>query len=92
MSESSIVIYTSGFCPYCHWAKKLLKQKAISFEEIRVDKTPGKRDEMLERSGGRYTVPQIFIGKHHVGGFDDMADLDRQGRLDPLIEDALGAA
>lgn len=91
MSDSSVVIYTSGFCPYCHWAKKLLNKKEVSFEEIRVDKIPGSRDEMLERSGGRYTVPQIFIGQHHVGGFDDMAALDRNGKLDPLIEEVVGA-
>ncbi len=90
MNTASILVYTSGFCPYCHWAKKLLDKKGVAFNEIRIDRVAGARDEMIEKSGGRLTVPQIFIGAHHVGGFDDMAALDRAGKLDPLLNEVLG--
>jgi glutaredoxin 3 len=66
------------------WARQLLEQKGVGWEEIRVDKEPERRDEMEDRSG-RYTVPQIFIGDFHVGGYDDMAALDRAGELDGLL-------
>lgn len=81
-----VVLYTTGLCPYCYRAKKLLERKGIAYEEIDVMCTPGKREEMIERSGGRRTVPQIFIGETHVGGYDDMAALDAAGGLDPLLE------
>ncbi len=80
-----IVIYCSAFCPYCTWAKKLLDAKNASYTEIRIDQVEGARDEMLERSNGRMTVPQIFIGDTHVGGFDDLQALDRAGKLDPML-------
>lgn len=68
-------------------AKRLLASKGVTFEEVAVDRDAEKRDEMLARSGGRRTVPQIFIGDRHVGGFDDLAALDRKGELDPLLAD-----
>jgi len=80
-----VVIYCSAFCPYCTWAKKLLDAKKVSYTEIRIDQVEGARDEMLQRSNGRMTVPQIFIGDTHVGGFDDLQALDRAGKLDPLL-------
>ena len=79
-----IEIYTTPTCPYCHAAKALLNQKGVSFTEITVV-DPEKRAAMTERAHGRRTVPQIFIGEVHVGGYDDMSDLDRQGKLDPLL-------
>lgn len=84
---ANVTIYTSAFCPYCVWAKRLLATKDIAdINEIRIDQDPSQIDTMVERAGGRTTVPQIFIGDHHVGGYDDMADLEREGRLDPLLE------
>jgi len=85
---ASIDIYTTGLCPYCYRAKKLLDDKGAAYEEIDVMFTPGKRDEMISRSGGRRTVPQIFIGETHVGGYDDLAALDKAGGLDPLLQGA----
>lgn len=84
---SNVVLYTTGLCPYCYRAKKLLDRKGVSYEEIDVMFTAGKRDEMIQRSGRR-TVPQIFIGETHVGGFDDMEALEQSGRLDPLLQGA----
>jgi glutaredoxin 3 len=83
-SITAVVIYTSAFCPYCSWARRMLSQKGVEFEEIRVDRDPEQRALMVTRSG-RTSVPQIFIGDLHVGGYDDMAALDREGRLDPLL-------
>ncbi len=82
-----ITMYTTGFCPYCVAAKNLLKTKGKDWEEIRIDKERGKRDEMIERTQRR-TVPQIFVGDTHVGGYDDMAALDKDGQLDELIASA----
>ena len=79
-----VVVYATGFCPYCISARRLLEAKGVDYEEIRVDKHPERRSEM-ESLSGRYTVPQIFIGDVHVGGFDDMAALERAGELDPLL-------
>ena len=78
------VMYTSGWCGYCSGAKKMLDKKGVEYTEIRVDKEAGKREEMEERSH-RDTVPQIFIGDVHVGGFDDLVDLDMDGELDPML-------
>ena len=83
-----IVIYSTLMCPYCHAAKQLLKQKGADFEEIDVTFNSDKRAEMREKAGGRNTVPQIFIGDTHVGGSDDLHDLDRAGKLDPLLQGA----
>ncbi|MDX9768059.1 MAG: glutaredoxin 3 [Ectothiorhodospiraceae bacterium] len=85
MSEKpEIIVYSSGFCPYCVRAKQLLERKGAAFNEIRVDHEPQER-EIMETRSGRRTVPQIFIGEHHVGGYDDLAALDRAGDLDPLL-------
>jgi glutaredoxin 3 len=86
-----VLIYTSGYCPYCIWAKRLLDAKGAGYEELRVDREPGLRQEMTRRSG-RHTVPQIFIGDLHVGGFDDLAAMERAGRLDPLLSGEISAA
>jgi glutaredoxin 3 len=83
----SVEIYTSPLCGYCHAAKRLLTDKGVSFAEYDVARTPEKRQEMLGRANGRHTVPQIFIGEHHIGGYDDMAALDRAGKLDPLLKE-----
>lgn len=81
-----IRVYSTAFCSYCERAKALLTRKGLPFSEIRVDEDPASRDEMLRQSGGRRTVPQIFIGERHVGGFDDLYALDRNGELDSLTE------
>lgn len=77
---NTVTLYTTDTCPYCRNAKALLANKGIATEEINVQSDPSKFKEMLERSGRR-SVPQIFIGDTHVGGFDDLAKLDRQGSL-----------
>ena len=80
-----IVMYTSGSCPYCVMAEKLLRAKGVAeLEKVRVDLEPARRDEMMSRTGRR-TVPQIYIGERHVGGYDDLAALDHAGELDPLL-------
>jgi glutaredoxin 3 len=80
-----IRLYTSQICPYCVRAKALLKKKGAAFEEIDVSLDPAARQEMLARSGGARTVPQIFIGETHVGGCDELYALEREGKLDPLL-------
>jgi len=80
-----IEIYTTRYCGYCSSAKALLSRKGVTFSEIDVTGDPAGRSKMVERANGRTTVPQIFIGPTHVGGFDDLYDLDRAGRLDPLL-------
>ena len=79
-----IVIYSTAMCPYCVRAKMLLQQKGMRWEEKRIDLDRGLMGEMLQRSKRR-TVPQIFIDDHHVGGYDDMAELDASGELDPML-------
>lgn len=80
-----ITMYSTAVCPYCINAKRLLNSKGITdIEKIRIDMEPERRAEMMERTGRR-TVPQIFIGDRHVGGFDDLYALDRAGELDPLL-------
>ncbi|MEO0829758.1 MAG: glutaredoxin 3 [Pseudomonadota bacterium] len=81
----NVEIYTSPLCGYCHAAKRLLSAKSVSFTEVDLSTQPEKRSEMLDRAGGRHTVPQIFIGETHVGGYDDLAALERAGKLDPLL-------
>lgn len=81
----TIIVYSKDYCPYCVKAKNLLKKKGASFTEIDLSKHPEKLEEMLAKSGGRKTVPQIFIGDRHIGGFDDMAALDAKGELDALL-------
>lgn len=80
-----VTIYTKGWCPYCHAAKDLLAGKGVAFDEIQIDRDPAERTTMVQRAGGRTTVPQIFIGERHVGGFDDLNALDRRGELDRLL-------
>jgi glutaredoxin 3 len=81
---AEVIIYTTNTCPYCDRAKMLLQQKGLSYDEINVADAQI-RDEMIERAGGRRTVPQIFINGTHVGGFDDMYALNQQGKLDEII-------
>ena len=81
----NIVIYTSPYCPYCHMARDLLAAKGAPFEEIDVTARAGLREEMREKAGGRYTVPQIWVGERHIGGCDDLYALDRAGGLDALL-------
>lgn len=80
-----IKIYTTMMCPYCHMAKALLKRKGVVFEEIDVAMKPQLRAEMTRLAGGRTSVPQIWIGDRHVGGCDDLHDLDGAGELDKLL-------
>lgn len=81
----NVVMYATGFCPYCQRAEMLLKQRGVeTIDKIRIDVDRTKRDEMIERTGRR-TVPQIYIGDTHVGGSDDLAALDKAGKLLPLL-------
>jgi glutaredoxin 3 len=82
----AITIYTKGWCPYCSAAKKLLTEKGADFTEIDIEKKPEARAEMIQKAKGRSTVPQIFIGEKHVGGCDDLYDLDDRGQLEPLLQ------
>lgn len=82
---SRIVMYTTAVCPYCVAAKNFLKSRGAEWEEVRVDIDPARRQEMMDRAR-RTSVPQIFIGDTHVGGYDDMIALDRAGGLKPLLE------
>ena len=80
-----VEIYTTRYCPYCIQAKALLKRKGVEFTEIDVGRDWERRSEMVERSHGRVTVPQIFIGATHVGGCDDLYALEQEDKLDPLL-------
>ena len=87
---SAVSMYCTAVCPYCQMAERLLRAKGVaSIEKIRVDLDPARRGEMMWRTGRR-TVPQIYIGDRHVGGFDDLAALDHAGRLDELLKSAVG--
>ena len=82
---AKVVMYSTAVCPYCQRAEMLLKQRGVTeIEKIRIDLDPAQRDAMMAKSGRR-TVPQIFIGERHVGGFDDLSALDRDGGLVPLL-------
>jgi glutaredoxin 3 len=83
----SVEIYTTPSCPYCHAAKRLLAKKGAKFTEIDVSQDADLRYAMTQRAGGRRTVPQIFIDGRHVGGSDDIHDLDQEGQLDLLLKD-----
>lgn len=83
---ADVVIYSSNFCPFCHRAKSLLKQKGASFREIVVDMNPGLRREMIQKAGGATSVPQIWINDTHVGGSDELHALDARGGLTPMLE------
>jgi glutaredoxin 3 len=82
---AKVTIYTRQFCPYCTRAVALLKDKKADFTEIDAGMDAGKREEMVQRSKGGKTFPQIFVGDKHIGGCDDMMALDRAGQLDPLL-------
>lgn len=82
----NVTVYTTRICPYCMSAKRLLSKKGVSYQEVSVDTSDEKYNEMLARSNGRRTVPQIFIGDFHVGGSDDLHALDRSGKLDELLK------
>lgn len=85
-AQPRIEIYATQSCPFCIRAKALLREKGVSFDEIDVGADPNRRVEMTKRAGGRRTVPQIFIGETHVGGSDDLYELNRQGKLDRLLK------
>ena len=80
-----VVMYTGNPCPYCVYAKALLDSKKIPYEEINVWKDDSKREEMLKRSNGAKKIPQIFIGDFHVGGYEQLRDLENKGKLDTLL-------
>lgn len=81
-----ITIYTKSWCPYCSAAKKLLDEKGAAFTEIDIEAKPEARADMVQRAGGRTSVPQIFIGERHVGGCDDLHALDEKGQLEALLQ------
>jgi len=87
MNTATVVMYATAWCPFCERARTLLARKGIGYREIDVEDDPKLREEMVRRSGRR-TVPQIFIGERHVGGWDDLAALDRAGGLEPLVAGA----
>jgi glutaredoxin 3 len=87
VSQPAVTVYVSDWCPYCQRAKGLLTQKNVTFREINVEEDDKFREEMISRSSRR-TVPQIFIGDRHVGGCDDLFELDRSGELDRIIQGA----
>jgi glutaredoxin 3 len=87
-SMPEITMYSTAFCGYCQRARSLFERKGVSINEIKVDESAAEREAMLKRSGGRRTVPQIFIGARHVGGYEELAALDRSGELDKLLHPA----
>ena len=92
MTMPQIDIYTTRYCPYCIAAKRLLSHKGVAFTEIDVSRDQVERSRMVMRANGRMTVPQIFVGAIHVGGYEDLYALDRAGKLDPLLTtDGAGA-
>jgi glutaredoxin 3 len=82
---AKVEIYSTPICPYCARAKALLKKKGVAYDDIDVMSDAARRDEMIERAGGLYTVPQIFIDGAHIGGSDELAALDHAGKLDPRL-------
>ncbi len=80
----NVIVYSTNVCPYCVRAKTLLQRKGVAFKEIKVDRDMAQMRQMMEKSQRR-TVPQIFIGDYHIGGYDDMAELDAAGKLDKLL-------
>ena len=81
-------MYCTAACPFCQAAERLLASKGAAVDKVRVDLEPARRAEMVEKSGGRRTVPQIWIGERHIGGCDDLVALERAGGLDPLLKAA----
>lgn len=84
-AQPPVVMYSTAWCGYCQRARNLFERKGVAVQELKIDEDPSARDAMLAKSGGRRTVPQIFIGDRHVGGYDDVAALDRAGELDKLL-------
>jgi len=82
---NDVVIYSTTWCGYCERARGLLSRKGVEFREIKLDEEPAERETMMTRSGGRRSVPQIFIGERHVGGFDELYALEQAGELDQLL-------
>jgi glutaredoxin 3 len=90
--SANVRVYTTQVCPYCIRAKALLQKKGVAYEEVDVSDDPGKRSWLVSASGGRKTVPQIFIGEQAIGGFDELAALDRAGKLDAMLRGAATAS
>ena len=84
--SAKVLMYCTAACPFCQSAEQLLLKKGARIDKVRVDLEPARRAEMTQKSGGRRTVPQIWIGSRHVGGCDDLYALEREGKLDPLLE------
>jgi glutaredoxin 3 len=84
--SGEVLMYCTAACPFCQAAERLLVQKGASIDKVRVDLQPERRAEMTQKAGGRRTVPQIWIGGRHVGGCDDLYELERKGELDPLLD------
>jgi glutaredoxin 3 len=82
---NDVMMYTTTYCPYCARARALMQSKGVAYQEINLDEHPERRGEMVQRAGGRYTVPQIFIAGQGVGGCDDVFELERRGELDGLL-------
>ncbi len=82
---AKVLMYLTASCPFCQSADRLLQEKGVQAQKIRVDLEPARRGEMMQKSGRR-TVPQIWIGERHVGGCDDLYTLEREGKLDPLLK------
>jgi len=82
---AKVTMYSTGVCPYCQMAERLLTAKGVAIDKVRIDLQPERRTEMMEKTGRR-TVPQIYVGDTHVGGYDDLAALDRAGKLDELLQ------
>jgi glutaredoxin 3 len=82
---AKVEMYSTMFCPYCARARSLLQRKGVAFTDVDVDVEPERRDEMIRRAHGRYTVPQIFIDGEHIGGSDELVALDQAGRLDAKL-------
>jgi glutaredoxin 3 len=82
---AEVELYTTMWCPYCIRARRLLQEKGVDFVDVDIEAEPERRAEMIRRSGGRSSVPQIFIDGEHIGGSDELAALDRAGRLDAML-------
>ncbi len=85
---AKVLIYSSFMCGFCHRAKQLLKKKGVAFDEVDVTVKPARKREMMQKANGKHTVPQIFINDYHVGGCDELYELERAGKLDPMLEEA----
>jgi glutaredoxin 3 len=85
MASGPVVMYATSWCPYCARARELLRSKGVAFQEIDIEAQPEQREAMIRRAG-RSTVPQIFIGERHIGGSDELQELDAAGGLDPLLQ------